>query len=228
MAGSYQTTTYINRLGERLAKGYATAKDLEELASFRKAFRPAYRMIFTGAQRNGYVPTGRPEKSNASIVAKLKREKTRLVTMQDIAGLRIVVPDIPAQNEAVEKLRHIAPCVIKDRRAKPSNGYRAVHLIYNVDGSPVEVQVRTKLQHDWAELSEKLADADTDIKYGGGPPNVKVGLHSLSSAVAVLESLALRANAGPAAKEAQATLERSIEMLRATLERAAEERTKAK
>ena len=148
--------------------------------------------------------------------------------MQDIAGLRIVVADLAAQNEAVEKLRHLSPCVIKDRRANPSNGYRAVHLIFNVDGCPVEVQVRTKLQHDWAELSEKLADADIDIKYGGGPRSIRVGLHSLSGAGAVLESLAVRVSPGSAGKEAQAGLARSIETLRATLERAAEERAKAK
>jgi ppGpp synthetase/RelA/SpoT-type nucleotidyltranferase len=37
-----------------------------------------------------------------------------------------------------------------------------------VDGKPVEIQVRTALQHKWAEVSEKLSDTvDTSLKYGG-------------------------------------------------------------
>jgi len=38
-----------------------------------------------------------------------------------------------------------------------------------LDDKPVEIQVRTSLQHWWAELSEKFADLiDPAIKYGGG------------------------------------------------------------
>src|SRR6266704_1936073 len=68
-------------------------------------------------------------------------EKTiRLTQIQDIAGCRIVTPDII------------------DRRDTPSHGYRAVHVIVRHSGKLVEIQVRTALQHLWAELSEKLAD----------------------------------------------------------------------
>lgn len=57
-----------------------------------------------------------------------------------------------------------------DRREDPSHGYRAVHVIAEISGKPVEIQVRTSLQHLWAELSEKLSDhRDPAIKYGGGP-----------------------------------------------------------
>jgi hypothetical protein len=36
-------------------------------------------------------------------------------------------------------------------------------------GKPIEIQVRTKLQQLWAELSEKAFDViDPTIKYGGG------------------------------------------------------------
>jgi len=58
--------------------------------------------------------------------------------------------------------------VTVDRREKPSHGYRSVHLI--VKGTRwVEIQVRTALQHLWAELSEKLSDViDPALKYGKG------------------------------------------------------------
>ena len=43
------------------------------------------------------------------------------------------------------------------------------NLIVSIDDKSVEIQVRTKLQHRWAEVSEKGADLlDRAVKYGGG------------------------------------------------------------
>jgi ppGpp synthetase/RelA/SpoT-type nucleotidyltranferase len=78
--------------------------------------------------------------------------------MQDIAGCRVVVPDIPAQDRVIARLDQMFDATVIDRRVKPSNGYRAVHVVVREVGLPVEVQVRTDLQHVWAESSEKLAD----------------------------------------------------------------------
>ena len=53
-----------------------------------------------------------------------------------------------------------------DRRANPSHGYRAIHVIVRHEEKLVEIQVRTSLQHVWAELSEKMSDVfDPAIKY---------------------------------------------------------------
>jgi hypothetical protein len=72
-----------------------------------------------------------------------------------------------------------------DRRGNPSYGYRAVHLVIDIDGKLVEIQVRTELQHQWAELSEKLSDVvDPAIKYGGGPAELTEFLRLASEAVA--------------------------------------------
>ncbi len=144
LTGQYQTRSYIDALGKRLASGKQTERDLEELASFQRSFLPAYEQMLAGVRNCGFEPSGRYPKTNFAIVAKLQREKTRLTTMQDIAGLRIVVANLAAQDEAVEKLRGLTDCKVKDRRDKPSGGYRAVHIIFVVDGYPIEVQVRTK------------------------------------------------------------------------------------
>jgi GTP pyrophosphokinase len=54
----------------------------------------------------------------------------------------------------------------------------------------VEVQVRTTLEHEWAELSEKLSDVlDPRIKYGSGPEEARSVLRELSSLVLELETL---------------------------------------
>jgi len=62
-----------------------------------------------------------------------------------------------------------------------------------VSGKLVEIQIRSSLQHSWAELSEKLSDVvDPAIKYGGGPDEVKKLLISASKSVATFEELETR------------------------------------
>ena len=51
----------------------------------------------------------------------------------------------------------------------------------SVGGQLVEIQIRSRLQHLWAELSEKFSDVvDPAIKYGGGRENIR-GLLTASS-----------------------------------------------
>jgi len=113
--------------------------------------------------------------------------------MQDIAGCRFIVPDIAFQNEAVQTLLgERVPAHLDDRRERPSHGYRAVHLIASAMSKPIEIQIRTVLQHTWAELSEKYSDVvDPTIKYGGGPAEVREILSQSSELVAILEQLEL-------------------------------------
>ena len=84
--------------------------------------------------------------------------------------------------------RAFTKVTIVDRRPSPTYGYRAVHVIVEVLDRTVEIQVRTMLQHTWAELSEKLSDlVDPAIKYGGGPAHVKDLLLRSSSALGLVE-----------------------------------------
>ena len=109
--------------------------------------------------------------------------------MQDIAGCRIVVPDIPMQGRLIATLDQMFEVTVVDRRAQPSHGYRAVHVIATSSGLPVEIQIRTDLQHVWAELSEKLADAfGIDTKYGGGPTSIRKTLDRFSVLIADFEA----------------------------------------
>ncbi len=109
--------------------------------------------------------------------------------MQDIAGCRVVVTGVVEQERVIASLVAVFPEVsVMDRREKPSYGYRAVHIIANIFGKPVEIQVRTALQHGWAEVSEKASDViDPTIKYGGGPEFWRSCLSSSSEAVAAYE-----------------------------------------
>ena len=110
-----------------------------------------------------------------------------------------------------------------DRRATPSHGYRAVHVIVSMDRHLAEVQVRTELQHRWAMLVERFADAWVQqIKYGGPPDdaaaswasrNSRGGMISLlptiaqlidSAEAAEVQVTAVQREFGPLAKLAQA------------------------
>jgi ppGpp synthetase/RelA/SpoT-type nucleotidyltranferase len=96
---------------------------------------------------------------------------------------------VAVQNQVVERLKSALPnAVVVDRRKQPSYGYRAVHIIATARNKPIEIQIRTELQHLWAQLSEKLSDVrDAAIKYGGGDSDAQNVLSSLSRAFASLE-----------------------------------------
>lgn len=182
--------TQIDKLGQRLRSQSYDESDLRLLDEYRRTFGPAYDRVVETVQRISAVPvSGRPAKSTSSIVEKLNRESIRLSQVQDVAGCRMVVEDIPEQDLAASAIvKAFAHVVLSDRRLKPSHGYRAVHLIVRMTEKPIEVQIRTVLQHLWAEISEKCADVfDPSIKYGGGPPDVRKILNILSELAGGIE-----------------------------------------
>ena len=109
--------------------------------------------------------------------------------MQDIAGCRVIVTNEIEQDRITKEIQTSFPeASIMDRRKKPSHGYRAVHIIVPIFGKWIEIQVRTRYQHLWAELSEKLSDSiDPAIKYGGGPVKLRNTLAKLSLVVKQIE-----------------------------------------
>ena len=137
----------------------------------------------------GLEPSGRI-KTTISIVEKLKRESTRLSRLQDVAGCRIVVNYIAQQDRVAALVSDRFPKTTSiDRRQKHSHGYRAVHIVVDIDGRLVEIQIRTELQHLWVIWSETLAAAlDQSIKYGGGSVEIQQLLILESEIVGLLES----------------------------------------
>jgi len=96
--------------------------------------------------------------------------------MQDIAGSRIVADmtrlerDVLASEIRDTLASTIGPIPVIDRRRKPSHGYRAVHIVVTRDGRLIELQVRTRLQNQWAQIVERLGDSwGRQIRYGGAP-----------------------------------------------------------
>jgi putative GTP pyrophosphokinase len=178
----------VDRLGERLRQE-TTPEDLRLLDSYRRSFRRAYDVVVDRIRLELNIEvSGRPAKSTTAIVDKLRRSSMRFTQMQDIAGCRITVPDVRAQDQMAQTLVQMFDAVVVDRRRQPSHGYRAVHVVVREAELSIEIQIRTGLQHAWAELSEKLADRfGIEIKYGGGPDDKKMLLRALFEVVTAFE-----------------------------------------
>lgn len=176
----------VDRLGERLRHAQR-AEDIQLLDAYRSGFQRSYDQVALRIRSEfGVALSGRPAKSTQAILGKLQRSSSmRLSQMQDIAGCRLVVEDIAGQDDLRARLEKSYAVTLFDRRAKPSFGYRAVHLIVRDFECPVEVQIRTSLQHAWAALSEKAADVfGSGVKYGGGPTLLRDAINEISMEIA--------------------------------------------
>jgi hypothetical protein len=162
----------IDRLGDRLRRSDPTAEDLELLGQVGELYAGALAEVLGVLTDLGLEPGGRL-KTVGTLVDKLRRmPELPLSKMQDIAGARVVGGMTrEEQDRLVEQITaRFGRYRVKDRRAEPSYGYRAVHVIVKVQGHPVEIQVRTYLQDLWAQIVERLADAwGRGIRYGEPP-----------------------------------------------------------
>jgi ppGpp synthetase/RelA/SpoT-type nucleotidyltranferase len=175
------TKSQIERLGYRLlGSSQPTGDDLAELHELLLIYGDALADTATAVQRDLGITSTPRIKTTGTILEKLERHGgSWLKSIQDIAGMRIVGSFGRAGQDAlaaqlVELFADTGrrPKVV-DRRADPSHGYRAVHVIVFVRSVPVEIQVRTSLQHQWADLFEKLADRiGRGIRYGEPPDDL--------------------------------------------------------
>ncbi len=226
------TASQFNKLGERLRKGKALPADHEMLALFIRSFVGAKDRVIRTLSSLRLRPAER-EKTAFSIVQKLQRESIRLSRLQDIAGCRVIVENVAQQDEVTSKIVAAFPnAKTVDRRQRPMHGYRAVHVIVEIENRFVEIQVRTELQHLWAQWSESLATTvGQEIKYGGGPESLKRRLEVESATIAQLEerhgqvNIALAASLRGLSQSAQTEISRSIESAHAVAELVTEELT---
>jgi ppGpp synthetase/RelA/SpoT-type nucleotidyltranferase len=109
-------------------------------------------------------------KRKPQIIRKLNRLSVRLTQLQDIGGCRIIVEKnelvdqiisfLKSKIESTEELKLVR---ITDYREKGRDitGYRSVHLLLERSGKKLELQLRSRIQHYWAESIER-----TSVIYG--------------------------------------------------------------
>jgi Region found in RelA / SpoT proteins len=227
----------LDRLGRKLAADAAVSDDeLDQLADVVRAYQVVLDDVKAQLVALGFEPTTRV-KTTGTLVDKLRREHgMRLSRVQDLAGARILVPGRREQDEARDRIcGHFSaagsPCRVTDRRENPSHGYRAVHVIVQAGGIPVEIQIRTEMQDSWAQIVERVGDRwGRGLRYGDGPdaPDAEIRIGTMvvtrQTFVSSLMDLSNGINAAEAARaglhelEAQASIRAVTDMQLANLD----------
>ena len=198
----------IDRAGAALAKAeYRTENEYIELEDLFDEYRAVHlqplsettlelQSWLTAYDQPYYI--AQRLKRKPQIVRKLQRLSVRLSQLQDIGGSRIIVQ----KNTDVDRLlKYIKEQVklrgnfqierITDYRelGRDRTGYRSLHLILSRSNVDLELQIRSRVQHYWAESIER-----TSVIYGHylkeeeGDPEVLRYFRRLSDAFFELEA----------------------------------------
>ncbi|HFC6463803.1 TPA: RelA/SpoT domain-containing protein [Neisseria meningitidis] len=108
-------------------------------------------------------------KRKPQIIRKLNRLSVRLTQLQDIGGCRIIVPtnrDVDKIYKFLSSKKDNLDFLIKKvtdyrEKGRDDSGYRALHIIIERENLNFELQIRSRIQHYWAESIEK-----TSVVYG--------------------------------------------------------------
>lgn len=172
----WESKTRVDRAGNSVRNSQLTQADLNIIDLWREAHRHVlntFQAILRTRTRNSDVVVAQRHKRKRTIFGKLHRyAKMSLARMDDVAGCRLIFPDI----ESLHKFRadlHQANFKHRLRNEvdkwdyikKPkSTGYRGIHDVYEYDvnsehgklykGLLIELQYRTAPQHAWATCVE--------------------------------------------------------------------------
>ncbi|SDR82814.1 hypothetical protein SAMN04488539_0459 [Corynebacterium timonense] len=152
-----------------------------------------------------YLLTARVKTTDTLRQKLVRMETTPLLNIQDVAGLRFDCDVSLSQQTKIAEIfvqefsnAGASRVDIRDLRTSPHSGYRAIHLHIRAAAGRAEMQIRTALQSQWANLYEEAADIyGRDIRYlhegatvPSGAEHVIQSLHALSSLINRFETAA--------------------------------------
>lgn len=168
------TKKALVRIGKAIAAGAVTDEQLDQLDALlawcddvqARATERLNQVLPTFEHRSGDALAAR---GRAKTLITLREKLVRmgghqLPVIRDLAGLRIVGDLTLDEQDRLLPFAcgalGVAPGEYKviDRRAEPIQGYRALHADFLLEGVRVELQIRTLLQHQWAEVYERAGD----------------------------------------------------------------------
>lgn len=150
-----------------------------------------------------YILVSQRLKRLTSIIYKLDlNPKMGLGGMQDIGGYRVVLKDVKDLNRLKiilenQKISHKLEKINNYVEKPKISGYRSIHYIYKYSSKVekyndlrVELQIRTKLQHNWATAVETVGIATkTSLKSSQGDDEWLMFFRIVSSLFAIKENL---------------------------------------
>ncbi len=186
----------VNRAGELLrdvARGLLDLRDESELTAAREAveywrdLHTAPLSAVAAALRHGVSSAGADEravtqrlKRFATLIDKLDRHPGTLTQMEDIGGVRAVLPDqraVDAVLSAVQdrwQVRRVREYIDGRDPGPKADGYRAVHVVVIEEKRFIEIQLRTPSQDHWAQLVERATRRSGQaLKFGGGSGDLR-------------------------------------------------------
>lgn len=166
----------VNRAGNAVREGHATAEDLSVIEEWRAAHRAVlntFQAVLRTRVKGKRILVAQRHKRKNTIFDKLKRlPGMQLARMDDVAGCRLIFRSI----KDLERFRgnfHEARFNHKMRnepdkynyiKSPKTTGYRGIHDVYEYDvnsasgkslkGLYIEIQYRTLVQHAWATAVE--------------------------------------------------------------------------
>lgn len=138
--------------------------------------RVAGNLRYYAADEGAPVVAQRLKKLPTMVGKLLRTPGMKLARMEDIGGVRAVLPDERAAYRIAGRLRkNWTVTRFRDYITEPkADGYRALHLINRNHGRLVEVQLRTRLQDAWANSVEIDARrVAPGLKFGAGPGELR-------------------------------------------------------
>lgn len=126
-----------------------------------------------------------------TIIDKLVREPTLpLSSMQDIGGCRAILADVDEVRRVEARLKKRRPPVgYSDYISTPrSSGYRGIHVVVDYGGRQIEMQLRTKVMHEWAIAVERLSARVGDNLKQDGEHALQHLMSVISEAMAIEEA----------------------------------------
>ena len=197
----------VTKAGRRLRRAFSDGPGPPDLQDFNEALEVliAFRAAHAGPLRKANmgprsvvstegcrVEVSQRLKRIPTILDKLIREPTMaLGNMGDIGGCRAVLDSVAEVRRVELRLRKNRPPVTYQDYVKTpkASGYRAVHLVVVYDSRRIEVQLRTRIMHEWAYTVERLSGRlGGDLKNSRGPEPVQAWLGIVSAAMALDEA----------------------------------------
>jgi len=181
----------VNAAGNAIRNGIETPEHLSIIEEWRSAhtlvINTFQALLRNRAKSMGAIVAQRL-KRRATVFDKLRRHsKMELSRMDDVAGCRVILPDLASLNEFRESLQkarfaHLLrnePDKYNYIKYPKADGYRGIHDIYsyevnseegrNLKGLNIEIQYRTMIQHTWSTTVEILSYVTGhDTKYHRG------------------------------------------------------------